>query len=129
MLGMGKRLITEKQEQILRLVHHNFDGLSQAEAALQLGISQSAISDALARIEKVMPQYFPILTKSEMKRYHLYMVEGWSIEDIAEHFGLTPDSIYKALRRARDKGMYFTETKGRVLQYEPNMDASVKQKF
>lgn len=124
-----KRLITEKQEEILRLVHHDFAGQSQAEAADILGISQAAISDALARIEKVMPQMFPILTRIEAERYHLYCVEGWNVEEIAERFGVTPDSVYKALKRARGKGACFTEPKGRVLSYSPEMDDSVKEKF
>ncbi len=124
-----ERLITEKQEQILRLVHHDFDGLTQAEAAEKLDISQSAISDALARIEKVMPRMFPLLTKLEAERHHLYCVEGWSVEEIAEHFGLTPDSIYKALKRARDKGACFAEPKGRALSYSPDMDNVIKHKF
>lgn len=124
-----ERLITEKQEQILRLVHHDFEGLSQAEAAKKLNISQAAISDALVRIEKVMPQIFPILTKLEVERYHLYCIEGWSIKDIAEHFGLTPDSIYKALKRARDKGMFFPEPKGKMLSYNSDMDMNVKREF
>ncbi len=129
MLGMGKRLITEKQEQILRACHHDFDGLSQADAAEKLSISQSAISDALKHIEKILPQMFPLLTKVEAERYHLYMVEGWSVEDISEYFGLTPDSIYKALQRAKDKGMFFTEAKSRVLSYSPEMDNNVIHKF
>ncbi len=126
---MNKRLITERQEQIFRACHHEFDGLTQAEAAEKLGISQSAVSDALKHIEKIMPQFFPILTRQEAERYHLFMVGGWSVEDIAERFGLTPDSIYKALKRARDKGMYFTEAKGRVLSYDESMDANVKHRF
>lgn len=124
-----KRLITEKQEQALRFCHQDFEGLEQAEAARRMGISQQAISRLLAAVEKVMPQYFPILTKAEAKRYHLYMVEGWSVEDIAEHFGLTPSSIHKALQRAKDKGVYFTEAKGRVLAYDESMDAEIKQQF
>jgi len=124
-----ERLITEKQEQILRACHHDFEGLPQAKAAKKLGISQAAISDALARIEEVVPQMFPLLTKLEAERYHLFCVEGWSVEEIAEHFGLTPDSIYKALKRAKNKGACFTEPKGRVLSYSPDMDANVKYKF
>ena len=124
-----KRLITKKQEQILRACHQDFDGLTQSEAANKLGISQSVISNALNRIEKVMSQFFPILTKLEAKCYHLFMVEGWPVDDIAEHFGLTPNSVYKTLQRTKDKGMFFTEAKGRVLQYSPDMDANIKKQF
>ena len=124
-----KRLITKRQEQILRLVHHDFKGFSQTGAANILGISQAAISDALMRIEKAMPQLFPILPRLEAEQYHLYCVEGWSVEDIAERFGVTPDSIYKSLKRAKGKGACFTEPKGRVLPYEPSMDDNVIHKF
>ena len=128
---MTKRLITEKQEQALRLCHQDFDGLSREEAAKRMGISQSALSGLLARVKKNprFQAYFPILTKVEAERYHLYMTEGWSVKDIAEHFGLTPGSIYEALQRARDKGMFFTEAKGRVLSYDESMDAHIKQQF
>lgn len=126
---MTKRLITEQQEQILRACHQDFDGLTQLQAAQRLGVSQSVISNALKQIKKVMPRMFPILTKLEAKCYHLYMVEGWSVDDIAEHFGLTPNSVYKTLQRTKDKGVFFTEAKGRVLQYSPDMDANVKKRF
>lgn len=124
-----KRLITEKQERILKACHHDFEGLPQTEAAKKLGISQAAISDALARIEKVMPQMFPILTRLEAERHHLYCAEGWSVEEIAERFGVTPDSVYKALQRAKDKGACFVEPKGRMLSYEPSMDGEIKERF
>jgi len=124
-----KRLITTKQEQILRMCHHDHDGLPQAEAAKRLGVSQSVISDALKRIEKVMPQFFPILTKQEARIYHLFMIEGWPVDDIAEHFGLTPNSVYKTLKRTKDKGMFFSEAKGRILSYNPDMDIHVQETF
>ena len=124
-----KRLITEKQEQALRFCHQDFDGLDQAEAAKRMGISQQAISKLLAAVEKIMPQFFPILTKLEAKVYHWYAVEGWPVSEIAECTGQSEDATYKTLQRARDKGMYFTEAKGRVLSYDPSMDVDVKQKF
>ena len=125
-----ERLITEKQEQALRLCHQDFEGLGQTEAAKQMGISQQAISKLLAAVEKILPDYFPLLTKTEAKRYHLYMAEGWSVKDIAEHFELTLRSVYNALQRARDKGMYFTETKKKMLSYNSEMDDNqIKQKF
>ena len=126
---MNKRLITEKQEQALRLCHQDFDGLSQAEAAKQMNISQSALSELLVRVKKVLPQYFPILTKLEARIYHFYMNEGWDVDEIAEYLDSTPVSIYKTLQRARDKGMFFTEAKGRILSYDESMDVNVKQQF
>lgn len=133
---MVKRLISKKQEQALRLCHQDFDGLDQSEAAKQMGISQQAISKLLIAVEKVLPEYFPIITKHEAQIYHYYMVEGWDISEIAEYVELSPNAIYKTLQRARDKGMYFTEAKGRILSYDAGtdddnegMDASVKQKF
>lgn len=127
---MCKRLITPRQEKALRLCHQDFEGLSETEAAKRMSISQQAINKLLAAVEKVLPQYFPILTKQEAERYHLYMNEGWSVDEIAEHFGLTPRSVYYALQRARDKGMPFTEARKKMLSYNSDMDdGQIKQKF
>ena len=124
-----KRLITTKQEEILRLVHHSFDGLTQVEAAQRLGVSQSVISNALKHVEEIMPQFFPILTRLEAQIYHYFMIEGWSVDEIADHLGQETNAVYKTLQRTKDKGMYFNETKGRILSYNSNMDASVKKQF
>ena len=62
-----RRLITAKQEQALRLCHQDFEGLSQTEAAEQMNISPRALGKLLVRVKKVLPQYFPIFTKFEMK--------------------------------------------------------------
>lgn len=126
---MNKRIITKRQEQILRLCHHDFEGLSQSEAAQRLGVSQSVISNTLKQIEKILPQYFPILTKLEAQIYHHYMVEGWSVDEIANHLGQGTNAVYKTLQRAKDKGMYFSDAKGRVLSYNSNMDTNVKKQF
>jgi len=71
-----KRSITKKQEQALQLCHQDFGGLEQIEAAERMNISQQAISKLLAVVKKVLPQYFPIITKLEAQIYHYYMVEG-----------------------------------------------------
>lgn len=124
-----KRLITKQQEQIFKACHHDHDGLTQIEAAQRLNISQSVVSNALKHIEEVMPQFFPILSKLEAKCYHLFMTEGWPVNEIAEHLDQSINAIYKTLQRAKDKGMYFSDTKGRVLSYNPNMDAHVRKTF
>lgn len=126
---MNERLITVKQEIALRLVHHDFAGLTQTEAAEMMGISQPALSELLAAVKKVMPEFFPILTPLEAKCYHHYIVEGWSVDGIAEAVNKTESTVYDALKRARAKGQFFPEAKRRVLQYNPDMDGNVKQRF
>jgi len=96
-----------RQEQIFRLVHHDFGGLSQTGAAQQLGISQSAISNALAKCQKVMPQMFPILTKLELSCYKLHIGKKWEIDAIAKYLDRSENTVYKALHRARDKGIHW----------------------
>jgi len=124
-----KRKITEQEEQILRACHHDFGSMTQQEASQHLNIPQQTISDVLKRLEKIVPQFFPILTKLEAKCYHCWMIEGWEIPEIAEYTGQSENAVYKTLQRTRDKGMCFTESKGRVLSYDPSMDADVKRKF
>jgi len=123
------RKITQKQEEALRLCHHDFAGLTQTEAAEKMGISQPTLSKLLAAAGKVLPEFFPILTKLEATCYHNYIVEGWSVADIAEVVGKQESAVYDALKRARAKGQFFPEAKRRVLQYNPDMDNNVKQKF
>ena len=131
-----KRLITKRQEEILQLCHHDFEGLTHEKAAERLNISRITITKALLRVKIVLPQYFPIFTKFEIKCYHYYMVDGWSVVDIAKYVERAPYTIYRALQRVRNKGAYFAGPTGRVLSYDAStddenegMDAQVVQKF
>lgn len=124
-----ERLITERQEQALKLCHHDLGGLTQTEAAEEMDISQPALSELLTAVRKVLPQYFPILTKLEMKCYHYYMVEGWPVGDIVQYMNKPACAIYDALQRVRTKGKYFPEAKRKILSYDPSMDINVKQRF
>lgn len=126
---MTKRLITSQQEQALQLCHQGFEGLTQQEAAIQMGISRRAMCKLLAAVKKVLPQYFPILTKLEAQIYHYYMVEGWPVKEIAEYTEKSQRTIQLTLQRARDKGMFFPNTKGRILSYDESMDAKIKEQF
>lgn len=130
---MDKRLITERQEEALRLCHHDFGGLTQEEAAKIMEISQSAINDLLNRVKKVAPQLFPILTKHEFKIYNYYMKKNWRVIEIAEHLNLTKSAIYAALARANRKGMIFPSAIGRIEFIEEigeeEVDFRVKHKF
>ena len=130
-----KRLLTKRQEQALRLCHHDFDGLTQKAAAKIMGIAQKNVHQLLERVKKVLPQYFPIIMKQEAEIYCYYM-EGWSWDMIAEHLGLTKRAVYFTLGRARRKGMHFANPKGRVLSLDQfkisnsdSWDEKVKRKF
>ena len=123
-----ERLISERQEQALRLCHHDFSGLTQTETAKKMGISQPAVSELLAAVEKVLPQYFPILTKLEVECYHYYM-EGWLVVEIAQSMNKSLWVIYNALQRVRAKGKHFSESKGKMLSYDPSMDINVTEQF
>jgi len=94
-----------------------------------MNISQRAVCKLLTAVEKVLPDYFPILTKLEARIYHYYMTEGWSVSDIAEYTKKSQRTIQLTLQRARDKGIPFDKAKGRILSYDPGMDAKVKHKF
>lgn len=126
---MNERCITEKQERALRLCHHDFEGLTQADAAKKMGISQPALSELLAAVEKMMPEWFPILTPFEAKCYFYYIVGGSPVAGIAIAMDKPQSAIYDALQRARVKGQFFPEAKRKVLQYDISMDNNVKEKF
>ena len=108
-----KRLITKRQQEILMCVHHDFQGLSREEAAKKLGISSRAINKALEAVKRVLPQYFPLLTKLEIKCYHFYTGDGWKVQEIAEYMEISIDSVQNALRRAKNKGMWWPKGLGR----------------
>lgn len=126
---MNERKITIRQERALRLCHHEFSGLGQAEAAERMSISQPALSELLTAVKKVMPEWFPILTPLEAICYNHYIAEGLSAAFIAIRTGKSQSAVYDALKRARAKGKFFPEAKRKVLQYDPSLDHKVKQKF
>lgn len=124
-----KRLITSRQEEALRLCHHLFDGHSQQEAAEIMGVKQPVVSELLAKVEKALPQFFPILSKQEAMCYHHLTVDGWLPNDIATHLELSLNAVYLTLRRCKDKGLSFPGPHGKVLRYVPEMDSEVTEKF
>jgi DNA-directed RNA polymerase specialized sigma24 family protein len=126
---MKKRLLTIKQEQIIKLCHHDHQGLSSKEAAKVLGITESSVNQLLARAKQAAPQLFPILTKLQAQVYHLLTVEGLSPQEIAEQLGTSRDSVYKTLQACKKKGFVFPNGRNYVTRYEPWMDDEVKEKF
>jgi predicted DNA-binding protein YlxM (UPF0122 family) len=124
-----KRTITEKQEEALRLCHHDFEGLTEIEAAARMGISQQAISKLLNKVKEIAPQFFPILTKLQAECYHHSTCDGWSPLEIAKYMYRSKWSVYKALQACGKKGLPLPDAHGDIMKYTENMDDKVIHKF
>ena len=125
---MAERIISLFGEQVLRLVHHEFRGLTQAEAAQELGVSQAYIAQTLAELEKVAPSMFPILTKDQFEVYSLINERGLTHKQAGEVTGRSENAVKAMVTRIKHKGFSFN-AKSKTIRLEGYMDGDVKQKF
>lgn len=144
---LGKRLITEFQEQALRCCHHDFDCLTLKEAADELNVPIIRITEALDIVKKITTKLriplFPILTGLEAdccERFiNNYMTHAEIAKELSSYKDYDPVSKYgvtKAIARARAKGLYVPSKKYRnpsgpkMLHYDSAwMDAFIKMQF
>lgn len=120
-----KRSISPLDEQIFRMVHHDFEALSFGDAAWELATSDSLeditkarkiISEALARIAVVDKKYrlslLPVLTPLEADCCEAYMSAYTTHAAVAKHLSvrydktLSANAVGKAIERAEEKGFY-----------------------
>lgn len=121
-----KRIISPLQEQILRMVHQDFEALSFDDAAWSLATSDSKedmaearriISKALAEVRAITDRLriplFPILTKFERDCVQLFVNDNMKQSDIAtrlsarETYGdISKNAVTKAIGRCRTKGLW-----------------------
>ncbi len=100
-----KRLLTEYEEQVIRLVHHDHGGLTQREAAKHLNTSQGSVSRALARAKKVAPQLFPILSVRQAE-IHFYITDcGFTHCEIAKIMRIPIKTIDRIVEQMSIKGV------------------------
>ena len=128
MMGQ-KRVITERQEEAVRLCHHDFEGLTMTEAAKKMGISQPAITHLLAKVKKIAPQLFPMMTKYQAQCYHFFTCDGWPPASIAEYLDRPIWSVYEALQACKNKGLPLPQAHGDIMNYTEGMDGEVIRKF
>ncbi len=125
---MSKRLITEFDEKVYRCCHHNFRGMSQAEAAKKLNVSQSAVSRALDRVKAIAPQLFPILTPRQ-NLVHIHISDyGTTHEQVAQFLGISVGAVDKTVAQLRSKGICLS-TPSATIPYASYLDSEVKRKF
>ena len=125
-----ERLITEYQEQIYRMRHHDFGGMSTKQVAVKLGVTPKCINSHMRRMQKIAPQLFPILTKRQMDVYILREVMGMTYVEINKYLGISWQTAARTVWYMREKGMYLQpDCLHRVDRYSSWMDSKVTHKF
>lgn len=127
-----KRNITHFEEAVLRAVHHEFGGMTQARAAEQLGVTPSMISRTLddlkfrSRKVRAIRVMFPILTQHQFRVFKCIANKGMTIRQTAGEMGMSVTAVKDVLGKIKAKG----QTLPRPIQYShytPSMDAVVSE--
>jgi len=122
---MKKRNLTQFEEKTIRLCHHDFEGLSTAEAAKKLGCPPESIMSALRRIKKKAPQLFPILTPQHRAILLMYD-KHMSVASMAKGLGISGDKLERKITFLREHKFLWNRKPD---QYDPSMDGFVKERF
>jgi DNA-binding CsgD family transcriptional regulator len=121
-----ERVISEIEEQILRLHHHDFAGLSIDDTAAKLGITVDEVKTHLRHIKKVAPQMFPILTQRQRAIIMMYDQHA-SRKAISEALGISAALLSKEVAFLRRHGFLFNRV---MSQYDPKIhDGLIKERF
>lgn len=125
------RKISEQEERVYRLRHHDFGKLTTEETAKKMRISKSKVRRLLKILKAKAPQLFPILSPRQHHIYQLYTDVGLSQRAIAIRLGSTQPNIQAILNRLKKKGMSLLEPHGigNMVAYENGVDEFVIHKF
>ncbi len=131
------RAITKRQEQVYRMRHHDFGGMSSEATAKALGVGMRVVRKHMLRLKHVAPQLFPILTQRQALIYRLYVEKGLFMADIASALGIVTSTVSDHICKMRKKGMliphsgqdkwFFGPVKMR--QYQSFQDVRIVKKF
>lgn len=123
-----ERVIGKFEEQVIRLCHHDFEGLTQQEAAERLGVSQAAISRIISWWKEKAPQLFPILTKQQDVIRRCIADWGWTHQGVAKFLSISKDTVDSMVATMKAKGMWFEKPR-KTIRYETYHDDSIVRKF
>ena len=122
---MTKRNLSKLEEEVIRLCHHDFGGLSIKEAAKKTYRHLGTVKLVLKRVEKKCPQLFPILTPQHRAILLMYD-KHMSRASIAVALGVTEQGLHKEIAFLRKHKFLWNRKPD---QYDPLMDSRVKTKF
>lgn len=123
---MKKRTLSQLEEKIIRLVHHDFVGLSLEETAHRIAfLTVPKLKQKLRQIEKLAPQLFPILTPQHRAILLMYD-KHMSRASIAVALGISKQDLCKEIAFLRKHKFLWNR---KMDQYDPLMDGSVKERF
>jgi DNA-binding CsgD family transcriptional regulator len=125
------RKITEFQELVFRLRHHEHFGRSTKETAAILETSPSSIRNALTVVRRVAPGLFPILSREDWKVWCLWIEYKRTARQIAEILSLPYETVRSKLRRIKKKlGVRVYGLREQPdARYKESMDKYVRIKF
>ena len=123
------RLITHRQEQIYRMRHHDFAGLTTKQVAAMLRITTHSVARHMWEMQKVVPQLFPILTKRQADIYHMFVNAGLEQKVIGRILGISSNCVGVLIHRMKHKGMYVPRRLYHVLYMPRAHDHQIRQKF
>ncbi|MFA5153010.1 MAG: hypothetical protein WC554_10650 [Clostridia bacterium] len=124
---MMKRNLTIQEEELIRLIHHEFMGLEPKTAAASMGIPVRKVYSLIEKIKCKAPQLFPILTAAQFKVYKLLVEDGLNYEEVAKKMRLSVKQVDNIVRYLHAKG--FRTEQPKTVRYENFMDDKVVERF
>ena len=125
-----KRLITHRQEQIYRMRHHDFAGLTTKQVAGVLGVTTKCITKHMRQMKKIAPQLFPIFTELQTEIYSLFVCAGLEQKVIGKMLGISEKSVSTMLRRLRNDGINVPLRQRKLyMRYAEWMSSKIVHKF
>lgn len=123
---MDERIITEQEEQAIRLCHHDHGGYPIDDAARIMGITVKEIKALLRSVRHKASQLFPILTPRQQAILRLYDHQS-DRATIAKSLGVTIAILAKDIRFLRRHKFLVNNV---CVRYEPSKhDDQVKERF
>jgi len=121
-----KRQLTKREEQIIRLIHHDHAGFSKLATVQITGLHLATINRILRRVKCKAPQLFPILTP-EQKVVLGWIREGKTNQRIVNETKLDLHSVEKIVSKLYKLGKLYKKPK--IVAYDCMMDNQIKRRF